>query len=163
MGTKFWGSKAGPEKSSPEKSSPEKSSPFLSRKSVLRPALLKPEEITKLISSRRGEGEQEARSECWGQTWSREEVAELAYYNFAYWINSPRALFTCLPLGSVRDLHHFSVDFSPFFHFNGRRACLSIFICGETSKQFRASVQTVYGETGKIKGNSLSFNQRQGN
>ena len=43
------------------------------------------------------------------------------------------------------------------------RACLSIFIYGETSKQFRASVQTVYGETGKIKGNSLSWNQRQGN
>ena len=28
--------------------------------------------------------------------------------------------FAWVPLGSVRDLHHFSVDFSPFFHFNGR-------------------------------------------
>ena len=30
-----------------------------------------------------GEGEKEARSECWGQTWSYEEVTKLAYYNFA--------------------------------------------------------------------------------
>jgi len=28
--------------------------------------------------------------------------------------------FTWLPLASVRDLHYFSVDFPPFFHFNGR-------------------------------------------
>ena len=39
---------------------------------------------------------------------------------------------------------------------NPWRACLSIFIYGETSKQFRASGQTVYGETGKIKVNSLA-------
>ena len=32
------------------------------------------------------------------------------------------------------------------------RACLSIFIYGETNKQFRAYGQPVYGETSKIKG-----------
>ena len=40
-----------------------------------------------------------------------------------------------------------------------RRACLSIFIYGETNKQFRAYGQTVYGKTSKIKGKSLSWNQ----
>ena len=43
------------------------------------------------------------------------------------------------------------------------RACLRIIVYGETSKQFRASGKTVYGETGKIKENSLSWNPRQGN
>jgi len=43
------------------------------------------------------------------------------------------------------------------------RACLSIFIYGETSKQFRVYGQTVYEETSKIKANTLSCNQRQGN
>ena len=45
----------------------------------------------------------------------------------------------------------------------GRRACLIIFIYGETNKQFRTSVQNVYGKTSKIKGKVLSWNQRQEN
>ena len=43
------------------------------------------------------------------------------------------------------------------------RYCLSIFIYGETNKQFRAYGQTVYEETIKIKTKALSWNQRQGN
>ena len=42
------------------------------------------------------------------------------------------------------------------------RACLSIFIYGETNKQFRSYSQTVYEETSKIKRKTLSLNQRQG-
>jgi len=44
-----------------------------------------------------------------------------------------------------------------------KRACLSIFIYGETNKKFRAYGQTVYEETSKIKRKTLSLNQRQGN
>ena len=43
------------------------------------------------------------------------------------------------------------------------RACLSIFIYGETNKQFRASGNIVYGETGKIREISLSRYPRQVN
>ena len=43
------------------------------------------------------------------------------------------------------------------------RACLSIFIYGETSKQFRAYGNIVYGETGKIKEIALSRYPRQAN
>jgi len=41
-----------------------------------------------------------------------------------------------------------------------QRACLSIFIYGQTNKQFRAYGQTVYGKTSKIKEKALSWNQR---
>ena len=44
-----------------------------------------------------------------------------------------------------------------------QRACLSIFIYGETNKQFRARVKSVYGKTNKIRGKALSWNPRQGN
>ena len=48
-----------------------------------------------------------------------------------------------------------------------KRACLSIFIYGETNKQFRkqfrARVKNVYGKTSKIKEKALSWNQRQEN
>ena len=44
-----------------------------------------------------------------------------------------------------------------------RRACLSIFIYGETNKQFRACVNIVYGKTSKIKENALSRYPRQAN
>ena len=44
-----------------------------------------------------------------------------------------------------------------------KRACLSIFIYGETNKQFRASGNIVYGETGKIQEIALSLYPRQDN
>ena len=43
------------------------------------------------------------------------------------------------------------------------RACLSIFIYGETNRQFRASGNIVYGETGKIREIALSRYPRQVN
>ena len=43
------------------------------------------------------------------------------------------------------------------------RACLSIFIYGETGKQFRAFGNMVYGETSKIKEIALSRYPRQAN
>jgi len=43
------------------------------------------------------------------------------------------------------------------------RACLSIFIYGETGKQFRACGNIVYGETSKIKHIALSLYPRQAN
>ena len=43
------------------------------------------------------------------------------------------------------------------------RACLSIFIYGETNKQFRAPGNIVYGKTGKIKEIALSQYPRQTN
>ena len=49
------------------------------------------------------------------------------------------------------------------FDLSKSRSCLSIFIYGETSKQFRVYGQTVYEETSKIKAKTLSCNQRQGN
>jgi len=44
-----------------------------------------------------------------------------------------------------------------------RRACLSIFIYGETNKQFSACGNIVYGETGKIQEIALSQYPRQAN
>jgi len=43
------------------------------------------------------------------------------------------------------------------------RTCLSIFIYGETNKQFRAGVKNGCGKTSKIKEKALSWNQRQAN
>ena len=43
------------------------------------------------------------------------------------------------------------------------RACLSIFLYGETNKQFRSRVKNGYGKTSKIKEKALSWNQRQAN
>jgi len=48
-------------------------------------------------------------------------------------------------------------------HLRASRSCLSIFIFGETNKQFRGRVKTVYGKTSKIREKVLSWNPRQGN